>query len=176
MTAEQQGTLLPLDPDAPTGRTQKGPAGRAAASRASIGQSAAEATLSLEPLRVPITAMMQNAVVAERELLEQVTGDLTSAVEEMKETQSREAAMRVDQTALYRQAAQQWQAASDSAAILHARLDELIAQTHALTATVEAASTRFWRRAMVAAWILTLAGLGLVASLCSVVWLALTQR
>ena len=176
MSAEQQGTLVPLDPDTPSGRAQRAMSGRAGPSRTSVGQGAAEATLSLEPLRVPIAAMVQGAVVAERELLEQVTGELGTAVEQLKEIQAREEAMRVDQTALYRQAAQRWQAASDAAVTLHARLDELIAQTQALSGIVEAASTRFWRRAMVAAWILSLAGLAMVASLCGVVWLALTQH
>ena len=48
--------------------------------------------------------------------------------------------------------------------------------TQVLQAAVEAAIARFWRRAMVAASMLALVGMGLIAGLCGVVWLALTQR
>jgi hypothetical protein len=136
----------------------------------------AEATLSLEPLRVPITAMVQGTLIAEREALARMAGDLQAALERLQGWLEREEAMRADQTALYRRAAEEWVGAGDHAAGMRTSTEALTHATSELRTTIETATARFWRRALVAAWVISLAGLGLVVALCAVVWLALNHR
>ena len=84
--------------------------------------------------------------------------------------------MREDQTALYRRAAEEWAAAETQAAALRASGAHLLSATQELQATVREAGGQFWRRAMLAAWLVALTGLGLIGGLCGVVWLALTPH
>jgi hypothetical protein len=137
---------------------------------------AAEATLNLEPLRLPITTMVQSTLRAEREVLEQMSTDLRAELALLHEWHTREEALRVDQTTLYREAAEHWQAAGEHAAALCANLDRLEGITAALHGAIEAAIARFWRRALLAAWLVALTGVFLLGGLCSVVWLALAHR
>ena len=187
MSAEEQGTLLAFDPDAPPARTGRASAGRGGHGRtgdlASVPESGrngasphpAEATLNLEPLRVPIATMVQGTLIAEREVLARMAGDLQAALERMQGWLEREEAMRADQTALYRRAAEEWTGAGDQAAGMRTSTEALTHATSELRKAVEAANARFWRRALVAAWVVSLAGLGLVVALCAVVWLALNH-
>ena len=188
MSNEEQGTLLTLDPDARTARPERSSAARAAATHDSeparatdpvvddAAAAPAEATLSLEPLRVPITAMVQGTLRAEREVLERIGTDLRAELERLREWRVREEAMRADQTALYRRAAEGWDGAGRQAAALQLCASHLLSATQELQATVRDAGARFWRRAMLAAWLVALTGLGLIGGLCGVVWLALTQN
>ena len=66
--------------------------------------------------------------------------------------------------------------AAEAAAALQAGIADVAAAARELRAAVEAAGARFWRRAMLAAWLVSLVGLGLVVGLCGVVWLALAHR
>jgi hypothetical protein len=182
MGNEEQGMLLALDPDARTGRPMRGGAPRATAAPPtdpaldSAALAPAEATLSLEPLRLPITAMVQGTLRAERELLERIGADLRAEFERLREWREREEAMRADQTALYRRAAEEWEAAGAQAGALRVGGTHLLSVTQELQATVREAGPWFWRRAMLAAWLVALTGLGLIGGLCGVVWLALAQR
>jgi hypothetical protein len=65
-------------------------------------------------------------------LLERVSTDLAATLDQIRAAQVLEGAARADQTALYRQAAQEWKAAGDAATALHDRLDDLTAQTQTL--------------------------------------------
>ena len=188
MSAEEQGTLLAVDPDAPPARTGRNNPGRGAHARngdlASMPESPrnsaslhpAEATLNLEPLRVPIATMVQGTLIAEREALARMAGDLHATLERLQAWLEREEAMRADQTALYRRAAEEWVGAGDHAAGMRTSTEALTHATSELRTAVAAAGGRFWRRALVAAWVVSLAGLGLVVALCAVVWLALNHR
>jgi hypothetical protein len=180
MSTEAGSAPVALDPDAParaghSGTRQPEPVARSAQQSAAPG-TVAEATLSLEPLRVPITAMVQGTLVAERQALERMALDLRAELSRLQEWQVREETMRTNQTALYRQAAESWRAAGEHAASLCESVTRLEGITQVLQAAVEAAIARFWRRAMLAASLLALVGMGLVAGLCGVVWLALAQR
>jgi hypothetical protein len=141
-----------------------------------MATSAAEATLNLEPLRLPITTMVQGTLRAEREVLEQMSTDLRAELAFLHEWHTREEALRVDQTTLYRQAAEHWQAAGEHAAALCVHVDRLEGITAVLHGAIEAAIARFWRRALLAAWLVALTGVFLLGGLCSVVWLALAHR
>lgn len=188
MSNEEQGTLAALDPDAPAGRGGRPGTSRIAAARGTTqGQAnderqggmavpTAEATLSLEPLRVPIATMVQGSLRVERDALERMSTDLRAELVLLHDWRTREEAMRVDQTALYRNAAEHWQAAGGHAVALCEHVDRLEGITKALHAAVEAAIIRFWRRAMLVAWMVALTGLGLLGGLCGVVWLALVHR
>ncbi len=188
MSNEEQGTLLTLDPDARTARTVRSGTSRAAATHRTeparatdpamegAATAPAEATLSLEPLRVPITAMVQGTLRAEREVLERIGTDLRAELELLREWRVREEAMRADQTALYRRAAEEWEAAGRQAAALQTSSVNLLSATQELQATIGDAGARFWRRALLAAWLVALTGLGLIGGLCGVVWLALAQH
>jgi hypothetical protein len=184
MTTEDGGTLVALDPDATPARTPRSGTGHGVSTQQgdpnpatrpvqgnAAPREAAEATLNLEPLRVPIAAMVQRTLVAERQVLEGMAADLHAELVRLQEWQARDEAMRTDQTALYRQAADYWQAAGDHAMTLCEGVARLEGITQVLQAAVEAAISRFWRRAMLA-----LVGMGLIAGLCGVVWLALAQR
>jgi hypothetical protein len=120
--------------------------------------------------------MVQGTLRAEREVLERIGIDLRTELEHVREWRVREEAMRSDQTALYRRAAEEWEAAGARAVALQAGGAQLLAATRDLQATVRDAGARFWRRAMLAAWLVALPGLGLIGGLCGVVWLALTQH
>jgi hypothetical protein len=137
---------------------------------------AAEATLSLEPLRAPITTMVQNTLVAEREALARMSEDLRNELDRLRDWQTREELLRADQTAQYRRAADEWHAVTGQATVLRASVDILASVTRELHSAVEVANARLWHRAMVAAAAVALVGLGLVVALCGVVWLALTTR
>lgn len=183
MEREGQRTLVAINPDmtgshaAPSGaratpaRSVEAPAGTTPDQRG-----AAEAILSLEPLRAPIAAIMQSTLVAEREALERMSADLRTELDRMREWRVREEALRVDQMALYRQAAEHWEEASNRARAVCEATGRLEGVTQILQAAVEAAVVRFWQRALLAAWVLSFVGLGLVAGLCGVVWLALAHR
>jgi hypothetical protein len=187
MSNEEQGTLLTLDPDERSGRPARSSTSRAATSRHAepawaampvidgAATAPAEATLSLEPLRVPITAMVQGTLRAEREVLERIETDLRAELERLRECRVREEAMGIGQTDLYRRAAEEWEAAGRQAA-LKASSANLLSATRELQAAVGEAGARFWRRTMLAAWLVALSGLGLIGGLCGVVWLALAQR
>ncbi|MGH2409829.1 MAG: hypothetical protein ACRDGS_05595, partial [Chloroflexota bacterium] len=96
MSAEEQGILLAIDPDVSPARTGRNSAGRGAHTRNGDLTPApepmrnggsprlAEATLNLEPLRVPITAMVQGTLVAEREVLARMACDLHTALERLQ--------------------------------------------------------------------------------------------
>ena len=181
MGNEEQGMLLTLDPDAGPGRQVRG--GTARTSITSQTEQApatesvpAEATLSLEPLRVPITSMVRSTLRDEREVLERIGKDLRTELEHLRVWREHEGEMRADQTALYRRAAEEWNTAGRQATALQASSADLVAATRTLQATVVAAGARFWRRAMLAAWLVALTGLGLIGGLCGVVWLTLTHR
>jgi hypothetical protein len=188
MSNEEQGTLLTLDPDARTGRPARSSTSRAATSHHAepawaavpvtngAASAPAEATLSLEPLRVPITAMVQGTLRAEREVLERIETDLGAELERLREWRVREEAMRVGQTDLYRRAAEEWEAAGKEAAALKASSANLLSATRELQAAVGEADARFWRRTILAAWLVALSGLGLIGGLCGVVLLALAHR
>jgi len=188
VAAEEQGAFAALDPDAPAGRAGRGGASRTATAvkgptqpraedqQAGQADGAAEATLSLEPLRLPIAAMVQGTLRAEREALERMGSDLHAELGGLREWRSREEAIRAEQTALYRQAADEWRGAAEAAAALQAGIDDVVSASQELRVAVEAAGARFWRRAMLAAWLVSLVGLGLVSGLCGVVWLALAHR
>jgi hypothetical protein len=181
MGNEEQGMLLTLDPDARPGRQVRGGTARTSTPPQTDHVPAtdsvpAEATLSLEPLRVPIIAMVRSTLRDEREVLERLGTDLHTELEHLREWREHENEMRADQTALYRRAAEEWDAAGRQATALQASSANLVAATHALQTTVVAAGARFWRRAMLAAWLVALTGLGLIGGLCGVVWLALTHR
>jgi hypothetical protein len=188
MSSEDGGRLTAPDPDVAPARTTRNGAGRGTrqdeAAPAAVPpprtdatpRELAEATLNLEPLRVPIAAMVQGSLAAEREALERMGADLRAELARLRGWQAREEAMRTDQTALYRHAAEHWQAAGDHAHALCAAVVRLEGITQVLQAAVEAAIARFWRRAMAAAGLVALVGLGLIAGLCGVVWLAITQR
>jgi hypothetical protein len=120
--------------------------------------------------------MVQSTLRAEREILEQIATDLRAELALLHAWRTREEALRVKQTALYRQAAEHWQAAGEHAAALCEHMERLEGITTVLHAAVEAAIARFWRRAMLAAWVVTLTGVGLVGGLCTVVWFALAHR
>jgi hypothetical protein len=105
-----------------------------------------------------------------------MAGDLQAALERVQGWLEREEAMRADQTALYRRAAEEWTGAGDQAAELRTSTEALTRATGAVRTAVETATAQFWRRALVAAWVVSLAGLGLVVALCAVVWLALNHR
>ena len=181
MGNEEQGTLLTLDPDARPGRQVRGGTARTSITpqteqAPAIDSVSAEATLSLEPLRVPITAMVRSTLRDEREVLERIGTDLHTELEHLRVWREHENEVRVDQTALYRRAAEEWDGAGRQAAALQASSANLVTATQALQATVVAAGARFWRRAMLAAWLVALTGLGLIGGLCGVVWLTLTHR
>lgn len=186
MTTEKGSALVALDPDATPARTPRGGTGNdtstpqvnpsAAAGPAqdnTTPREVAEATLNLEPLRIPIAAMVQGTLVTERQALDRMAADLRAELDRLQEWQARDQAMRTDQTALYRQAAEYWQAAGEHAMSLCEGVARLEGITQVLQAAVEAAIARFWRRAMLAASLLALVGLGLITGLCGVVWLAL---
>jgi hypothetical protein len=183
MEREGQRTLVAINPDMPGSRAAS--SGIRATSLRSIEAPAgsppdqpvaAEATLSLEPLRVPIAAIVQSTLVAEREALERMSADLRVELDRLREWRVREETLRVDQTALYRQAAEHWEAAINRAQALCEATGRLEGVTYVLQAAVEAAVVRFWQRALLAAWVLSFVGLGLVAGLCGVVWLALAHH
>jgi hypothetical protein len=187
MSTEDGSSLVALDPD--VARTPRSGTGRGAGTQQrDLGPATrpvpdqdgphgvAEATLNLEPLRVPIAAMVQGTLITERQTLERMATDLHAELVRLQEWQVRDQAMRTDQTALYRQAAEYWQAAGERAMSLCEGVARLEGITQVLQAAVEAAIARFWRRAMLAASMLALVGMGLIAGLCGVVWLALTQR
>jgi hypothetical protein len=185
MSTEDGSAMVALDPDAMPARPPRGGTGQGAGTRPADPSPApdkegphggAEATLNLEPLRVPIADMVQGTLVAERQALERMAVDLRAELVRLQEWQTRDQAMRTDQTALYRQAAEYWQAAGERAMSLCEGVARLEGITQVLQAAVEAAIARFWRRAMVAAGMLSLVGMGLIAGLCGVVWLALRQR
>jgi hypothetical protein len=185
MTAEEQGPLPAVDPDARPARAARAGTGRGTARgaeaeeaqpEAAAGAAPAEATLSLEPLRLPLTAMVRDSLRAERTVLERLGADLRAELERLHEWRVREEAMRADQTALYRQAAEHWRAAGAQAAGLNEAMDRVGGAARTLHAVVEAAIGRMWRRALVAAVLVGAVGLSLIAALCGVVWLALTQH
>jgi hypothetical protein len=188
MGNEEQGTLMALDPDAPAGRSVPARMPRLPTARGtshgrtgdelpvSLAAPVAEATLNLEPLRLPITTMVQGTLRAEREVLEQLSTDLRTELALLHEWHTREEALRGDQTDLYLQAAEHWHAAGEHAVALRANLDRLEGITAALHGAIEAAIARFWRRALLAAWLVALTGVFLLGGLCGVVWLALMHR
>ena len=188
MAAEEQGAFAALDPDAPAGRAVRGGASRpvAAAKRstqpraddqqATSPDEIAEAILSLEPLRLPIATMVQGTLRTEREALERMGADLHAELGGLREWRVREEATRAEQTALCSRAADEWRGAADTARALQGSVSDVTAAARELRGAVEAAGARFWRRAMLAAWLVSLAGLGLVAGLCGVVWLAVAHR
>jgi hypothetical protein len=135
-----------------------------------------EATLSLEPLRLPITVMVQGTLRAERELLERLGTDVRDELEQLRAWRVREEAMRADQSALYARAVEEWDSAGTQAVALNEALARLEGITHVLHAAVEAAIVRVWHRAVLAAWLVALTGFGLIGSLCGVVWLALSRH
>jgi hypothetical protein len=153
MSTEDGSAMVALDPDATPARTPRGGTGAGT-----------------------IAAMVQGTLVAERQALERMAADLRAELVRLQEWQTRDQAMRTDQTALYRQAADYWQAAGEHAMSLCEGVVRLEGITQVLQAAVEAAIARFWRRAMLAAGLLALVGMGLIAGLCGVVWLALAQR
>ena len=146
------------------------------ASRTDGATGPAEATLSLEPLRVPIAAMVQSTLCAEREVLERIGTDLRAELEHLREWRVREEAMRADQTALYRRAAEEWERAGRQAAALQVSGAHLLSAIQELQAAARDSGAWFWRRAMLAAWLVALTGLGLIGGLCGAVWLALAQH
>ena len=188
MAAEEQGAFAALDPDAPAGRAVRGGASRpvAAAKRstqpraddqqATSPDEIAEAILSLEPLRLPIAAMVKGTLRAEREALERMGSDLHAELSGLREWRAREEAIQAEQTALYRRAAEEWRGAAEAAGALQVSIGYVATGAKELRGAVEAAGARFWRRAMLAAWLISLVGLGLVVGLCGVVWLALAHR
>lgn len=189
MSTDDADALIAPDPVAPPARATRGGTGRNTSTRQDDAPRAAatppsdaapgevaEATLSLEPLRLPIAAMVQGSLAAERETLERMSADLRAELAQLRAWQTREEAMRTDQTALYRYAAEHWQAAGDHALSLCELLTRLEGITQVLQAAVEAAIARFQHRATLAAGLLALVGMGLIAGLCGVVWLALAQR
>ena len=187
MSTDEQGALVALDPDAPAGRSGRSSSTRLAPrgpvqGRASDDLKAgmliadAEATLNLEPLRLPIAAMVQATLRTEREAIERMGLELRSELALLHDWRMREEAMRVDQTALYHDAAEQWKDAGDHAVALCRQLDRLEGIAQVLHAAIEAAINRFWGRALLAAWFVALTGFGVVGGLCGVVWLALAQR
>ena len=105
--------------------------------------------------------MVQGTLRAEREALERMGTELRAELGHLREWRVREEAMRADQTALYRRAAEEWRTAAESAGALHASNDELAgASRRSCEAVVDAAGARFWRRAMLAAWLVALVGTG----------------
>jgi hypothetical protein len=188
MSTDDGSTLVALDPDAAPAHRARGGTGRGDAAQGlrnmptvqttddAAPREVAEATLNLEPLRAPITVMVQETLIAERQVVETLAADLRVELTRLHEWQVRQEAMRADQTALYRQAAEYWQAAGEHAMSLCNGMARLEGITQVLQAAVEAAIASFWRRAMLAASLLALVGLGLIAGLCGVVWLALAQR
>jgi hypothetical protein len=185
MSTEDQGTLLTLDPDVRPARGTRGGVGRGSNRLSDTTEpepahgdtlAPSEATLSLEPLRVPITAMVQGTLRAERELLERLGTDVRNELEHLRDWRTREEAMRAEQTTLYAGAVEAWDIAGTRAAALGESVARLDGITQVLQAAVEAAIVRVWHRAVLAAWLIALTGLGLIGGLCGVVWLALTQH
>jgi hypothetical protein len=185
MSSEEQGFLLTLDPDGPSGRPTRSRSARVAVPQAPESAPAvhdpavanpAEATLNLEPLRLPITAIVRTTLVAERAALQQLGDELRAELAHLHDWRIREEAMRADQTALYRDAANAWEAAGDQATALGESARRLAESTHSLHVAIDRAIGRFWRRILLAGGVLALVGLALVAGLCGVVWLALANR
>src|SRR5689334_7041123 len=117
MRTEEQGTLLTLDPDARPARVPRSRAGRSDSRGLDMAEPEAaeeggvapvEATLSLEPLRLPITAMVQGTLRAEREVLERLGTDVRDELEQWRAWKVREETMRADQSALYARAVEAW--------------------------------------------------------------------
>jgi hypothetical protein len=185
MSKNEPGTLLTLDPDARPARVTRGGLARGSTREAetteleaarSGGVGPAEATLSLEPLRVPLAAMVRGTLSAEREVLERLGTEIHVELEQMREWRTREEAMRADQAALHVRAVEAWDIAGTRTAALNESMARLEGITQVLHAAVEAAIVRIWHRAVLAAWLVALTGLGLIGGLCGVVWLALSQH
>ena len=136
----------------------------------------AEATLNLEPLRLPITTMVAGTLRAERQVLEQMgTGPVR--------TEAGTSCQRLASTRRHMQRAdcpvsassQEWQAATAQTTVLHSvPLEPCRGGAGGDQGQGPGERTHFWRRAMLAAWLVALYRLGPGAGgLCGMVWLAL---
>ena len=136
-------------------------------------QADAEATLNLEPLRLPIAAMVQATLRTEREAIERWDWNCAELAL-LQDWRIREEAMRVDQTALYRHAAEHWKDAGNQADAPRRAPPTSMALRRCCRQRSRPLG-RFWRRALLAAWMVALTGFGLIGGLCGVVWLALAS-
>ena len=132
--------------------------------------------MSLEPLRVPITAMVRSTLRDEREVLEPLGRTSIPSSSTCGNGGGSEARDADRPDGLYRRAAEEWESRGRQATALQVSSANLVAAHKACRQPSLLPAPRFGRRAMLAAWLVALTGLGLIGGLCGVVWLALTHR